>query len=172
MPYFYFGSWRTTFAWHCEDLDLPSINYLHLGKPKFWYAVSPKTKHLLEEAAQRYFPTQFSMCKENLRHKTTLINPYLLKKLSPEIEIVKIKQERGEFVITFPGTYHAGFNWGFNIAEAVNFGTNGWIQSFTSTNVCQCDSDTVTINADEFYSNLIKSNPLNLQNSSVKKLKA
>lgn len=33
-PYFYFGAWRTTFAWHCEDLHLPSINYLHYGRPK------------------------------------------------------------------------------------------------------------------------------------------
>ena len=38
-PYFYFGAWRTTFAWHQEDLNLPSINFLHYGKPKFWYVV-------------------------------------------------------------------------------------------------------------------------------------
>lgn len=88
-PYFYFGSWRTTFAWHCEDIDLPSINYLHYGKPKFWYSVHPEDSHILEEVAQKFLPDNFNKCNECMRHKTVLINPYLLKKIKPEIRIVK-----------------------------------------------------------------------------------
>lgn len=32
----------------------------------------------------------------------------------------------GEFVLTFPGSYHAGFSTGLNIGEAVNFVTKSW----------------------------------------------
>jgi hypothetical protein len=58
-PYFYFGAWRTTFAWHCEDLDLPSINFHHYGKPKFWYGIHPSDAWKLEEMAKKHLPESF-----------------------------------------------------------------------------------------------------------------
>jgi hypothetical protein len=33
----------------------------------------------------------------------------------------------GEFMVTFPAAYHAGFNHGFNCAESTNFASDRWI---------------------------------------------
>lgn len=40
---------------------------------------------------------------------------------------VQVTQEAGQFIITFPFGYHAGFNHGFNCAESTNFATQRWI---------------------------------------------
>ena len=62
----------------------------------------------------------------------------------------------GEFIITFAGAYHAGFNHGFNIAEAVNFATPMWLQVFLKAKCCTCLRDSVKINKQEFLNNLLK----------------
>ena len=38
-----------------------------------------------------------------------------------QIPVTHAVQEKGQFMITFPYAYHAGFNCGFNCAESVNF---------------------------------------------------
>ncbi|KAM6226484.1 lysine-specific demethylase 4C isoform 7-T12 [Spheniscus humboldti] len=124
-PYLYFGMWKTTFAWHTEDMDLYSINYLHFGEPKSWYAIPPEHGKRLERLAQGFFPSSSHGCDAFLRHKMTLISPSILKKYG--IPFDKVTQEAGEFVITFPYGYHAGFNHGFNCAESTNFATIRWI---------------------------------------------
>ena len=37
-------------------------------------------------------------------------------------------QQAGEFMVTFPYAYHAGFNHGYNCAESTNFATQRWIE--------------------------------------------
>lgn len=87
------GSWKALFCWHKEDLDLSAINYVHQGKNKFWYAIKSDMGNILEREAERYFPEHFSKCGQFLRHKTTLINPYILKKRYPELVIHKAEQK-------------------------------------------------------------------------------
>lgn len=147
-PYLYFGMWKTTFAWHTEDMDLYSINYLHFGEPKSWYAIPPEHGKRLERLAQGFFPSSSQGCDAFLRHKMTLISPSILKKYG--IPFDKITQEAGEFMITFPYGYHAGFNHGFNCAESTNFATIRWIDYGKIAKLCTCRKDMVTISMDIF----------------------
>lgn len=41
-------------------------------------------------------------------------------------------------MITLGGSYHAGFNFGFNIAESVNFVTDDWLPSLYKYKHCKC----------------------------------
>ncbi|XP_033029798.1 lysine-specific demethylase 4C isoform X3 [Lacerta agilis] len=140
--------WKTTFAWHTEDMDLYSINYLHFGEPKSWYAIPPEHGKRLERLAQGFFPSSSQGCDAFLRHKMTLISPSILKKYG--IPFDKITQEAGEFMITFPYGYHAGFNHGFNCAESTNFATIRWIDYGKVAKLCSCRKDMVTISMDIF----------------------
>uniref|UniRef100_A0A8C5ZXN3 [histone H3]-trimethyl-L-lysine(9) demethylase n=1 Tax=Marmota marmota marmota TaxID=9994 RepID=A0A8C5ZXN3_MARMA len=140
-PYLYFGMWKTTFAWHTEDMDLYSINYLHFGEPKSCPAHPGLSR-------PGFFPGSSQGCDAFLRHKMTLISPIILKKYG--IPFSRITQEAGEFMITFPYGYHAGFNHGFNCAESTNFATLRWIDYGKVATQCTCRKDMVKISMDVF----------------------
>lgn len=146
--YLYFGMWKTTFAWHTEDMDLYSINYLHFGAPKTWYSIPPEHGRRLERLANGFFPGSYKTCQAFLRHKMTLISPQILKQYS--IPYNKITQEAGEIMITFPYGYHAGFNHGFNCAESTNFAQERWIEYGKRASQCTCSKDMVKISMDTF----------------------
>ncbi|XP_062308360.1 lysine-specific demethylase 4A [Osmerus eperlanus] len=147
-PYLYFGMWKSTFAWHTEDMDLYSINYLHFGEPKSWYVVPPEHGKRLERLAKGFFPGSAQSCEAFLRHKMTLISPSILKKYGIPFE--KVTQEAGQFIVTFPFGYHAGFNHGFNCAESTNFATQRWIDYGKQATLCSCRKDMVKISMDVF----------------------
>ncbi|XP_043478952.1 lysine-specific demethylase 4A-like isoform X2 [Leptopilina heterotoma] len=146
--YLYFGMWKTTFAWHTEDMDLYSINYLHFGAPKTWYAIPPEHGRRLERLANGFFPSYYQNCQAFLRHKMSLISPQILRQYS--IPCNKITQEAGEIMITFPYGYHAGFNHGFNCAESTNFAAPRWVEYGKRATQCTCSKDMVKISMDTF----------------------
>ncbi|KAI9293225.1 JmjC-domain-containing protein [Neoconidiobolus thromboides FSU 785] len=149
-PYLYFGMWKATFAWHVEDMDLFSINYIHRGAPKQWYSIPQEHKARFERFMQSRFTQDHEKCSQFLRHKTFIVSPSVLA--DNYIPVKKITHLQGEFMITFPNGYHSGYNLGFNIAESVNFATEEWIELGRKAKKCECLDDTVCIDMSIFES--------------------
>ncbi|KAK0741813.1 hypothetical protein B0T21DRAFT_120242 [Apiosordaria backusii] len=135
--YLYLGMWKATFAWHLEDVDLYSINYLHFGAPKQWYSISQADARRFEAAMKNIWPTDAKACDQFLRHKGFLISPAHLKQ-HYNITVNKCVSYPGEFVVTYPYGYHSGYNLGYNCAEAVNFALDSWLPMGKIAKRCQC----------------------------------
>lgn len=142
--YLYLGMWKASFAWHLEDVDLYSINYIHFGAPKQWYSISQEDARRFEAAMRSVWPTDSKNCDQFLRHKTYLISPQLLQS-QYNIRVNRLVHHEGEFVITFPYGYHSGYNLGYNCAESVNFATEAWLDYGRVAKKCNCEADSVWV---------------------------
>ncbi|SPO31183.1 related to RPH1 - Transcriptional repressor of PHR1 [Ustilago trichophora] len=145
-PYLYWGMWRATFAWHVEDMDLYSINYIHFGAPKQWYAIRQADRQRFESAMAGAFPSDSRRCPHFMRHKSYLASPSFLA--SHGIRPLKLVHNAGEFVITYPYGYHSGFNMGYNCAESVNFALESWLDIGRKANYCHCDQSQNSVRID------------------------
>ncbi|KAJ3042941.1 hypothetical protein HDV00_006248 [Rhizophlyctis rosea] len=125
IPWLYVGMCFSTFCWHTEDHYTYSINYHHWGETKTWYGIPASNADKFEDAMRIAVPELFEGNPDLLFHLTTLINPQTL--VTHDVDVCALDQRPGEFVITFPRAYHAGFNHGFNFAEAVNFALPNWL---------------------------------------------
>jgi len=83
-----------------------------------------------------YFPKDASSCAQFLRHKSFFASPSILSQSSCRPNT--LVQHAGEFVITYPRGYHAGFNLGLNCAESVNFALESWIELGRKAKACEC----------------------------------
>ena len=124
-PWLYFGMLFSSFCWHNEDNYLYSINYMHWGEGKVWYAVPGGATDKIEQAFRDSMPELFASSPDLLFHITTMLSPRILKEAG--VPCYKLVQRAGEYVITFPKAYHGGFSLGFNCAEAVNFACADWL---------------------------------------------
>ncbi|KAG5234201.1 lysine-specific demethylase REF [Salix suchowensis] len=127
-PMVYIGMIFSWFAWHVEDHDLHSLNYMHMGAGKTWYGVPREAAVAFEEVVRAH-----GYCGENnplvtfavLGEKTTVMSPEVF--VSAGVPCCRLVQNAGEFVVTFPRAYHSGFSHGFNCGEAANIATPEWL---------------------------------------------
>ncbi|KAI9726533.1 MAG: hypothetical protein M1834_009020 [Cirrosporium novae-zelandiae] len=132
-PFAYIGTPASAFSIHIEDENLYSVNYVHLGV-KTWVIIPPNQKEKLEEKLREIWSDQFQNgqvepdCSQFGRHLNTYIPTHTLEHWGIEYHI--LYQKQGQAVITFPNTYHQGFNASFNIAEAINYALDWTIEDY------------------------------------------
>ena len=126
VPWLYVGSTFSSFCWHFEDHMLYSANYNHAGAAKTWYGVPGSAADAFEECFKQAMPDLFAAQPDLLLQLVTMLSPSLL--VNDGVPVYRTDQRAGEFVVTFPRSYHAGFNTGFNCAEAVNFAPPDWLR--------------------------------------------
>lgn len=80
----------------------------------------------LERSMKSAAPELFETQPDLLHQLVTIMNPNIL--MNSGVPVFRTDQNRGEFVVTFPRAYHAGFNQGYNFAEAVNFAPADWLR--------------------------------------------
>jgi [histone H3]-trimethyl-L-lysine4 demethylase len=132
VPWLYVGMCFSTFCWHNEDHYAYSANYQHFGSTKTWYGIPGKDAQKFEEAMRKAVPELFESQPDLLFQLVTILPPDQLRRAG--VDVYVLDQRAGEFVITFPQAYHAGFNHGFNFNEAVNFAPADW-EPFGDTSV-------------------------------------
>jgi len=124
VPWLYVGMCFSTFCWHNEDHYTYSANYQHFGATKTWYGIPGEDAARFEDAMRSAVPDLFESQPDLLFQLVTLLEPEVLRKAG--VNVYAVDQRAGQMVITFPQAYHAGFNHGFNLNEAVNFAPADW----------------------------------------------
>ncbi|XWS37164.1 hypothetical protein CRYUN_Cryun19dG0019300 [Craigia yunnanensis] len=153
-PMVYIAMLFSWFAWHVEDHDLHSLNYLHMGAGKTWYGVPRDAAVAFEEVVRvDGYAGEFNPLVTffTLGEKTTVMSPEVFVRAG--IPCCRLVQNAGEFVVTFPRAYHSGFSHGetfefcviyhqrgslyfihmflslgFNFGEAANIATPEWLR--------------------------------------------
>lgn len=83
---------------------------VHWGETKTWYGIPGDDAEKFEAAIKKEAPDLFEAQPDLLFQLVTLMNPQRLTDAG--VRVYGCNQRAGEFVITFPKAYHAGFNHG------------------------------------------------------------
>lgn len=126
MSWIYIGMLFSSFCWHYEDIMMYSVNYMHEGAGKIWYAIPEYHREKFERIAKEKLALLFDKDPNLLHNINVMINPAFL--VENDIHVYRTHQKPGEIILTFPEAYHQGVSMGFNIAEAVNLACPTWIK--------------------------------------------
>lgn len=116
---------------HNQTCSYYSINYHHCGAPKTWYGVPGHAAMDFEKIVGKHVYSHEILSAKGLKRdaaafdvllgKTTMFPPNIL--LTHNVPVYRAVQNPGEFVITFPRAYHAGFSHGMFVSQLLSMMT-------------------------------------------------
>jgi len=106
-------------AWLCFRSSLSHPPSVHWGETKTWYGVPGDDAELFEDAIRKEAPDLFEAQPDLLFQLVTLLSPKRLTDAG--VRVYACNQRAGEFVITYPKAYHAGFNHGVRLRSKPSY---------------------------------------------------
>lgn len=123
-PFGYAGSPGSLFIWPVEDVLLYSANYQLEGGGEIWFVVTRVDKDLFENAVAGPWNSRCKqfVCEPRIDSPEDLLP---ISDKTADFRYYRFSQHPGDLVITWPGSYHSGFNmnWNHELNEAVDFAT-------------------------------------------------
>lgn len=124
-PKIHMGMCFSPLNWKVEEHHLYSLYYVHLGEPKVWYGIPGKFAINFETIWKKYLPDLQAGQPDMHDNMVMQLSCSILK--AEGIPVYRCIQYPREFVLVFPGSYHSGFDCGFNCSEAVSFAPLEWL---------------------------------------------
>ena len=81
------------------------------------YGVPGGSSGKFEDVVRKFLSQTIKKIPDLLHHMNTQFSPSLLR--AADVPVYQLRQNPGEFIVTFPQAFHAGFSYGFNVGEAV-----------------------------------------------------
>lgn len=125
IPTLHLSMLFTTGCWYRDPHCLPWIEYLHTGASKIWYSVPAQSSQRFHSAMNDIMP---EVCKDTviwLPSDCAMVPPPML--VGSGCPLSRTIQEKGEFVIIFPGVYTSTIACGYSVSESVYFATRDWL---------------------------------------------
>lgn len=134
VPRLSVGMCLSSQLWKSEKERLYSLCYLHTGAPRVWYSVAGCHRHKFKAFMESFIPKMSGeQSKKSYDSVITSTHYDFVMAMSPYalhmegITVTLCVQNRGQYVILFPGTYYSSVDCGFNCLEIANFATLDWL---------------------------------------------
>ncbi|XP_065312434.1 uncharacterized protein Jarid2 isoform X2 [Dermacentor albipictus] len=125
IPTLHLSMLYTTGCWYRDPHCLPWVEYLHTGANKIWYSVPAHSSDRFRAAMKEIMP---QVCKDSviwLPSDCAMVPPPQL--VEHGCPLSRLVQEKGQFVVIFPGAFTSTIACGYSVSESVYFATQDWL---------------------------------------------
>ncbi|EFJ51032.1 hypothetical protein VOLCADRAFT_57805 [Volvox carteri f. nagariensis] len=125
-PWLQVGMMFSSTTWHLEEHLMYDVSYNHLGDPRRCYAVPNSHRAAFEAAVRDAMPAGASGAGDGSQQLMLAQLPRALR--AAGVLVYSVTQAAGEFVVTWPGAYHAAVGLGVHVEEHISMAPPDWLR--------------------------------------------